>query len=111
MKCIMRYVTDEGTGIFTVEGSDAECCRLAVNTEVERLGLEQQRNRIEIDILFDNRRSAKFIGIPCWYYADEGTLEGRNLPLNIMLNIALYVTGAISYITRNSVEFNVRVMY
>ncbi len=58
MKCTLHYEIDGNTDFFVIEDRDVEKCRLAVNSEVERLGLEQVKNNIQIDVDFDNKRSA-----------------------------------------------------
>jgi hypothetical protein len=99
MKCTVRYEIDGDTDFFIVEGRDAETCRLDVNSEVERLGLTQEKNNISIDVQFDNKRSALFLGIPCWYYVDTCDIEGRSLFYQILLTMAFFVTSIISRIS------------
>lgn len=113
MKCTMYYDIDGDTGIFTVEDRDAEKCRLAINAEVERLGLEQEKNSIKIDLVTDNKHSAWFMGIPCWYFTDTEEITGRTLFYDMLLTAAGAVILAVSWhaerITGRKIKFNIKV--
>lgn len=99
MKCTVHYEIDGDRDFFIVEGRDAEKCRLELNSEVERLGLTQEKNNISIEVQFDNKRSAWFLGIPCWYYIDTDDLEGRTSFYDILLISALVITTVLSWLS------------
>lgn len=101
MKCIVRYVIDGVPDFFIVEDRDAEKCREMVNREAERLGICDEKNNITIDVKFANRRSAWVFGIPCWYYADTGNIEGRNFFYEVLFIAVFSIFCFCSRISRH----------
>ena len=71
-----------------------------------------KRGPVLIDVVFDNKRSAHFLMIPCWYYTDTGNIEGRNLFFDCLLIFAEIVTSLLSLIFRfftgRGIKFNVK---
>ena len=101
MKCIVRYEIDGIHDFFVIEDKDVDKCHRAVLDEIERLGLDAGRNKISIDVKFENKRSAWFYGIPCWYYVDTKYLEGRNLFYGFLLFCVHVVIALLSWISEH----------
>lgn len=99
MKCIVRYEKDGEGDFFVIEG-DPDKCRREVFSEVERLGLDNELNRIRIDMVLENRRSARVFGIPCWYYVEEDYLEGKNFIYEVLYAAYMAVFSFFSWISR-----------
>lgn len=113
MKCIVRYEIDGIHDFFVIEDRDVDKCHLAVLGQIERLGLDGDRNKISIDMKFENKRSAWFYGIPCWYYVDTEYLEGRSLFygfLSFCLHVVFTLLSRISeHITGKPVDYHIKV--
>lgn len=114
MKCTVRFEIDGDPDFFVVEQRGAVRCVNMLNSEVERRGLEQVKNNILIDVVFENKRSAWFLGIPCWYYVDTGDIEGRNFFYGILYNVMDVVTLLVSslseFVTGERVQFKIKCM-
>lgn len=97
MKCKVYYKIDGVAGLFVVEDRDTEKCRQMMNSEIERLGLSDEKNNVKIDVEFENQRSAWFLGIPLWYWVDRDDFRGRNFFYDILFIAALGFTELLSW--------------
>mgnify|MGYP001324334110 CR=1 FL=1 len=112
MKCTVRYEIDGEKDFFVITERDGDRCETLVYSELEKRGLDGEKNNVLIDVEFDKKRSAHFFMIPCWYYTDTGNIEGRNLFFDCLLIFAEIFTSLLSLIFRfftgRELVFNVK---
>lgn len=112
MKCTVRYDINGEKDFFVITERDGAKCESLVYRELAKRGLGGEKNNVTVDVEFDNKRSAHFLMIPCWYYTDTENIEGRNLFFDCLLIFAEIITSLMSLIWRfftgRELKFNVK---